>query len=120
MNYLLILLLSFIVGTSYYCMMESTIPKESNCSFVASIWTDLFAFLAGFILIYKGIEHDDNIITNNNRENITTKNNNNTIHNNNKITNNKNNMNQTTKNNKNTKNNNNNSNNNTNNNKTPK
>jgi len=62
MNYLLILLLSFIVGTSYYSMMESTIPNESNCSFVASIWTDLFAFLAGFILIYKGIEHDDNII----------------------------------------------------------
>ena len=62
MDYIIILLLCFIVGTSYYYMMESTIPKESNCSFVASVWTDLLAFIAGAILIYKGIHHNDNII----------------------------------------------------------
>ena len=27
-----------------------------------SVWTDIFAFLAGIILIYKGIYHKDHII----------------------------------------------------------
>ena len=62
MDYIIILSLCFIVGTSYYYMMESTIPEDSNCSFVASVWTDLLAFIAGAILIYKGIGYNDNII----------------------------------------------------------
>jgi len=42
---------SFIIGTGYYLMMSSSIPKESNCSFSATIWTDIFAFIVGIALI---------------------------------------------------------------------
>ena len=42
--------------------MESTIPKDSNCSFIASIWTDILAFLAGIIIIYKSNMYKDNIL----------------------------------------------------------
>ena len=50
-QYLLAGLLSIAVGTAYYFMMSKSIPKESNCSFSATIWTDIFAFAVGIALI---------------------------------------------------------------------
>ena len=62
MNIYLLVFLSFIIGSIYYKLMESTIPKDSNCSFIASIWTDILAFLAGIIIIYKSNMYKDNIL----------------------------------------------------------
>lgn len=53
---------SIIIGTIYYYMMESSIPRESNCSFITSIYTDIFAFIFGFILIYIGFDYNNKIL----------------------------------------------------------
>lgn len=58
----ILLLLSLIAGSVYYWIMESSIPPESNCSFISSIWTDIIAFIFGGILIYKGMEYKDDFI----------------------------------------------------------
>lgn len=55
--------LSVIVGTMYYIMMERSIPTESNCSFQASIMTDILAFLWGAIVIRYGLLYDNMILT---------------------------------------------------------
>ena len=57
-----VLFMSFIFGTLYYYIMESSLPKNSNCSFIATIWTDIIAFIAGFIVIYKGIIYKDSLL----------------------------------------------------------
>ena len=62
MNLILILSLSFVIGTFYYHIMESSIPLESNCSFISSKWTDIIAFIVGIIIIYKGYRYNDLII----------------------------------------------------------
>ena len=62
MNIVLIFLISFIIGTGYYFIMENSIPKESNCSFISSIWTDILAFIVSIIIIYRGNIHKDSII----------------------------------------------------------
>jgi hypothetical protein len=50
-QYILAGALSAAVGTGYYFMMSKSIPKESNCSFSATIWTDIFAVAVGLALI---------------------------------------------------------------------
>jgi hypothetical protein len=62
MNLIVILILSIIIGTSYYYMMEKSLPIDSNCTFISTIWTDLFAFIWGFIIIYKGYQYNDNLL----------------------------------------------------------
>lgn len=62
MNTLEIVLVSFIVGSLYYYMMESSIPLDSNCSFISSVWTDILAFVAGVIIIYRAHAHNDNYL----------------------------------------------------------
>ena len=62
LNLIMIIILSIIIGTSYYYIMESSLPKNSNCSFIASIWTDIFAFIFGFIIIYKGYKYNDSLL----------------------------------------------------------
>lgn len=62
MDNILIFIISFILGTVYYIIMSSSIPKDINCSFSANIWTDIIAFVCGFILIYKGFQFDDKIV----------------------------------------------------------
>ena len=58
------IILSIIIGTLYYYNMSLSIPKESNCSFSANIWTDIGAFIAGIILIYLGFyKYDDCMLT---------------------------------------------------------
>ena len=59
---LLSLILSFIIGTLYYYMMEKSLPKDSNCSFVSSVWTDILAFVWGIITIYKGYNCNDHLL----------------------------------------------------------
>ena len=43
--------------------MESTIPPEYNCSFISSIYTDIFAFIFASIIIYKGYHYDDLLLS---------------------------------------------------------
>ena len=56
------LIISFVIGTLYYINMYASIPTGANCSFIANIWTDIIAFIMGFILVYKGFQQDDNIL----------------------------------------------------------
>lgn len=58
----MIIIISFIIGTIYYYLMESSIPRESNCSFISSPLTDILAFIASIIIIYKGIHYNDQIL----------------------------------------------------------
>lgn len=56
-------IISFILGTFYYYIMESSIPKKSNCSFISSKWTDFLAFIVGFIIIFKAYKYDDLLLS---------------------------------------------------------
>ena len=61
---ILLIVISVIIGTLYYLNMSLSIPKESNCSFSANIWTDIFAFIAGGIIMYYGMhKHDEPVLT---------------------------------------------------------
>jgi len=42
--------------------MESTIPRDSICNFIASPLTDIFAFITGAIIIYKGVVLNDDLL----------------------------------------------------------
>jgi hypothetical protein len=54
-----IIIIGFIIGTIYYKQMSASIPKESNCSFSANIYTDIFAFICGIVLLYYGLTEND-------------------------------------------------------------
>ncbi len=62
MNILYVVIISFIIGSVYYNIMESSIPLESNCSFISSPWTDILAFIAGFVIIYKANHYNDSVL----------------------------------------------------------
>ena len=57
------MLQGFLIGSAYYQMMERSIPKNVNCSFAASVWTDILAVLAGVIMIDKGNQYNDEVIS---------------------------------------------------------
>lgn len=57
-----ILVLTFVLGTLYYYLMESTIPRDSTCNFIASPLTDIIAFITGAIIIYKGVVLKDDVL----------------------------------------------------------
>ena len=57
------IVISFILGTIYYYIMESSIPKKSNCSFISSKWTDFLAFIVGFIIILKAYKYNDLLLS---------------------------------------------------------
>ena len=57
-----VLVLTFIFGTLYYYLMESTLPRDSICSFTASPLTDIIAFITGAIIIYKGVVLKDDVL----------------------------------------------------------
>ena len=59
MSILKAVFIAFIIGSLYYYIMESSIPLDSNCSFISSIWTDIFAFIAGIIIIYRAHIYTD-------------------------------------------------------------
>ncbi len=54
-NHIKCFIISVILGTLYYFNMSLSIPKNLNCSFVANIWTDIFAFIGALIIVYKGV-----------------------------------------------------------------
>ena len=56
------IIISVVIGTLYYYMMESSLPLDSNCSFIATPWTDVFAFIWGIIIIYKSMNYNDDIL----------------------------------------------------------
>lgn len=55
--------LSVVLGSAYYFMMARSIPKESNCSFLATVWTDILATLVGAILMCRGVEGGDKVVS---------------------------------------------------------
>jgi hypothetical protein len=55
--------ISFIIGTLFFQLMERSIDTESNCSYLASPWTDYLAFLAGAVLTYQGVKLKSPIVT---------------------------------------------------------
>ena len=42
--------------------MESTIPRDSTCNFIASTLTDIITFITGSIIVYKGELFKDNVL----------------------------------------------------------
>ena len=54
-NQVCTVVLGVVLGTLYYYNMSLSIPKDSNCSFSANIWTDIFAFIIGVLLIIVGL-----------------------------------------------------------------
>ena len=50
-------------GVIYFAIMEKDIPHYTNCSYVANIWTDVLAFIAGFIVIYYGYVYNNKVLT---------------------------------------------------------
>lgn len=62
MNHIYAIILAIVAGTSYYLMMSYSIPKHVNCSFSANIWTDIFAFIIGIIILLYGMFVYDNLL----------------------------------------------------------
>jgi len=62
MKHIYAIILSILLGTIYYQIMENSIPTESNCSYMAAPVTFL-AFLWGVIVVYYGFEYDNVILT---------------------------------------------------------
>lgn len=48
---------------AYFQLSESTVPKESNCSYLAPVSTDVLAMVAGTVLWYRGYHHNDALVT---------------------------------------------------------
>ena len=47
----------------YFQLSESTVPKDSNCSYLAPVSTDILAMVAGGVLWYRGYHHNDALVT---------------------------------------------------------
>ena len=62
MNHPSALSLSVIVGSAFYVLMEKSIPREANCSYLASPVTDILAIVWGFIVMWYGVYVYDNPI----------------------------------------------------------
>ena len=45
---------SIVLGSAYFYIMESSIPKDTNCSYSASVMTDILAFVVGGYVSYVG------------------------------------------------------------------
>lgn len=56
------ILLGVLGGVIYFNIMEKDIPRYTNCSYVANIWTDIIAFILGFVVIYYGIIYNNRIL----------------------------------------------------------
>jgi hypothetical protein len=52
-----------IAGSAYFALSERDVPKDSNCSYLAPWTTDLIAWVGGALMMYKGFEHDDNLVS---------------------------------------------------------
>lgn len=56
-------LLGGIAGAVYFQVGESGVPKESNATYLNPVLTDLLAWGFGAVLVWKGFEHDDGIVS---------------------------------------------------------
>lgn len=56
------IILGGIIGAIYFYIMESSIPHYVNCSYVASVWTDILAFVSGAIIIYYGYFYKNRVL----------------------------------------------------------
>jgi len=56
------ILLGLIIGILYFYIMEWDVPRESNCSYISNIWTDILAFLYGIIIVYFGHYYKNKIL----------------------------------------------------------
>lgn len=45
-----------LVGSVFWQVSESSVPKEANCSYVASAMTDVLAFAGGAYCAWQGIK----------------------------------------------------------------
>ena len=60
-----LILVSIFIGILYYYNMKLSIPIQyQNCSFVSNIYTDIFAFIVGLLLVYHGYNniHNNNLL----------------------------------------------------------
>lgn len=48
---------------TYFKIAEQNLPKNSGCSFLAPISTDILAVAAGAIIVNKGLKLDEPILT---------------------------------------------------------
>jgi hypothetical protein len=55
--------LGLISSVAYFQISESTVPKDSNCSYLAPVSTDVLAILAGAILAMRGNQSNDPYIS---------------------------------------------------------
>ena len=56
--------LSGILGSvAYFQLSESTVPKDSNCSYLAPVSTDVLAVIAGSVLAYRGHVNNDPFVS---------------------------------------------------------
>lgn len=52
-----------VIGAAYFALSESGVPKNSNCTYLAPWTTDLAAWTAGAVLLYRGWALEDSAIS---------------------------------------------------------
>tara|TARA_Y100000310_G_scaffold334284_1_gene413753 strand:- start:1709 stop:1999 length:291 start_codon:yes stop_codon:yes gene_type:complete len=57
------IVLGLLAGAGYFVISESSVPKESNCSYLAPASTDYLAWIAGAFLAWRGSKLKDPIVT---------------------------------------------------------
>ncbi len=57
-----LIIVSIIIGSLYFLIMESSISKDSNCSYSASIMTDILAFIVGGYVSHIGYTTKNEIL----------------------------------------------------------
>lgn len=55
-------IIGIVLGVTYFNIMEKDIPRYTNCSYVANIWTDIIAFIIGGIVIYYGVNYKNHVL----------------------------------------------------------
>lgn len=50
------------LGSGYFAVVERSIPRESNCVYLAPWTTDLAAWIAGAVLVKKGLDFQDGLV----------------------------------------------------------
>lgn len=50
-------------GCAYFYIGERAVPKDSNCAYLAPWTTDLFAWIGGAALMYRGHKTGDPLIS---------------------------------------------------------
>jgi len=51
-----------LAGTAYFYAEEAQVPSGTNCSYLASPWTDAVATAGGAVCAYRGLKNNDPIV----------------------------------------------------------